>query len=84
MLCITISNDRVLQLESTVANSLYQQFMVDNIVCPLQLRKQLFTCGAIGNVFHNPSSCPHFTVLGICCEPLTLERGFTGKELVLP
>ena len=97
---ISISYDHVLQLESTIANSVCQQFQVDTIVCPSQLRKQLFTCGTLDNVDHNPSPAtalssfhgsaislvqfPQKNNIGICHEPLTLDRGFTVKKLVLP
>ena len=46
--------------------SMCQQFQVDNIVCPSQLRKQLFTCGALDNgylILHQQLLCRHFMVL---------------------
>ena len=53
---ISISYDRVLQLESLLTRNLCEQFKKDNIVCPSQLRKGIFTVGNIDNLDHNPSS----------------------------
>ena len=53
---ISISYDRVLQLESLLTRNLCEQFKKDNIVCPSQLRKGIVTVGNIDNLDHNPSS----------------------------
>ena len=99
-LCINISYDGVLQLENTIAHSMCQQFQVDNIVCPSQLRKGFFISGALDNVDHNPSSTTaqsafHGTAIslvqfatkdniGICRKPLTFDKWVIVKEIVLP
>ena len=62
-LCISISYDCVLQLESTFANYMCQQFEVDNIVCPSQLRKQLLTYVALDYVDRNSTSAGLFGCL---------------------
>ena len=53
---ISISYDRVLQLENSMANSMCQRFQADKIVCPSHLCKGIFVVGALDNVDHNPSS----------------------------
>ena len=53
---ISISYDRVLQLENSMANFMCQRFQADKIVCPSHLRKGIFVAGALDNVDHNPSS----------------------------
>ena len=53
---ISISYDRVLQLENNIAFTMCKQFESDGIVCPSILRKGLVTIGAIDNIDHNPSS----------------------------
>ena len=99
-LCISISYDRVLQFENTMAHSMCQQFHVDNIVCPSHLHQGLFTSGALDNVDQNPFSTTaqsafHGTAIsllqfptkdniGICREPLTFDKRVTVKDPVLP
>lgn len=53
---ISISYERVLQLENNIAFTMCKQFESDGIVCPSILRKGLVTIGAIDNIDHNPSS----------------------------
>ena len=53
---ISISYERVLQLEDSIASSVCQCFKADGVVSSNSLRKGLFTVGAIDNLDHNPSS----------------------------
>ena len=53
---ITISYDRVLQLESDMALSICKQYQANNVVCPSHLRKGIVTVGAMDNLDHDPSS----------------------------
>lgn len=53
---LSISYDRVLQLENQLANAVCDDIDKKGIVCPTQLRKGLFTVGALDNLDHNPSS----------------------------
>ena len=39
-----------------MANGICKQFKADGVVCPVNLRKNLFTMAAYGNVYHNPST----------------------------
>ncbi len=53
---ITISYDRVLQLENDMALSMCKQYQANNVVCPSHLRKGAITVGAMDNLDHDPSS----------------------------
>ena len=53
---ISVSYGRVTQVESNIALSMYKQFETDGVVCPSNMRKGLFTAGAMDNIDHNPSS----------------------------
>ena len=53
---ISITYDRVLQLEENRALSMCRQYQLNNVVCPSHLQKGHFIAGAMDNVDHNPSS----------------------------
>ena len=53
---IGFSYERICEIENTLAISLCNQFEVDTVVCPVNLRKGIFTVGALGNLDYNPSS----------------------------
>ena len=53
---ISISYDRVLELEDSLATSVCERFEEDGVVAPALLRKGVFTVGALDNLDHNPSS----------------------------
>ena len=44
---LSISYDRVLQLESQLATAVYENFLQKGVVVPAQLRHKLFTAGAL-------------------------------------
>ena len=43
-------------MENSLASALCTRFEDDDVVCPSQLRKNLFTVGALDNVDHNLTS----------------------------
>ena len=53
---LSVSYDRILQLENQLATSVCERTKEIGIVCPIQLRHGLFTVGALDNIDHNPSS----------------------------
>ena len=53
---LSVSYNRVLQLENQIAFTVCEDFKKKGVVCPAQLRKGLFTVGALDNIDHNPSS----------------------------
>lgn len=53
---ISISYDRVLEIEDDIASGVIAQFEEEGVVAPICQRKGLFTVGALDNIDHNPSS----------------------------
>ena len=53
---LSVSYNRVLQVENQMAIAVCEDIKNKGIVCPAQLRKGLFTVGALDNLDHNPSS----------------------------
>ena len=53
---LSISYDRVLDISKAMACAASRQYEVDGVVCPLVLRRNLFTTAAVDNLDHNPSS----------------------------
>ena len=53
---ISISYDRVLELEEWIATAVCEQSKEDGVVAPACLQKGLFTVGVLDNLDHNPSS----------------------------
>ena len=39
-----------------MANRVCAQYHTEGVVCPPTLKNQVFTCGAVDNIDHNPSS----------------------------
>ena len=50
---ISINYNRVFEVENCLASSVCTRFEQDGVVCPSQLRKDLFTVGAFDNIDHN-------------------------------
>ena len=53
---LSISYDRVLDISASIAKEATAQYETDGVVCPFNLRKNLFTTAAIDNIDHNPTS----------------------------
>ena len=53
---LSVSCDRVLALSTEMGNKACAQFESDGVVCPIRLRKAVFTTAAVDNIDHNPSS----------------------------
>ena len=53
---LSISYDRVLQIENQLATAVCEDVEKKGVVCHAQLRKGLFTLGALDNLDHNPLS----------------------------
>ena len=52
----SISYERVLEIKTATGNKICERFELEKTVCPPNLRKGLFTYGAIDNIDHNASS----------------------------
>ena len=53
---ISIPYDRVLEISGQLGETVVNQYVQDDIVCPPILRKGLFTSSAVDNIDHNPTS----------------------------
>jgi hypothetical protein len=53
---LCISYDRVMQITNKTANTVCEQYRVDNLVCPPSLLLGCFTVAAVDNIDHNLSS----------------------------
>lgn len=72
---LSVSYSRVLDISSEMAQKACKQFEQENVVCPLKLKSNLFTTGAIDNIDYNPSSSTsrdsfHGTSLSLFQHPL--------------
>ena len=97
---IAINYDRVMTLEKQLSTAICKRFEEENIVCPPNLRKGIFTVGAIDNIDNNPSSTtskgslhgtgmsifqfPTQETPGISRIPITLEDECTDIAICLP
>ena len=77
---LSISYDRVRQIENKVANSVCERYRADALVCPPILRTGLFTVAAADNIDHNLSSTTaqssfHGTAISLMQFPTTDFRG---------
>ncbi|KAK1891518.1 putative translation initiation factor IF-2 [Dissostichus eleginoides] len=52
---ISVSFDRVVEMENQLATATCENIAKNGVVCPAQLRKGLFTVSALDNLDHNPS-----------------------------
>eukprot|EP00112_Aurelia_sp_Birch-Aquarium-sp1_P002960 Seg1330.2 transcript_id=Seg1330.2/GoldUCD/mRNA.D3Y31 product="hypothetical protein" protein_id=Seg1330.2/GoldUCD/D3Y31 len=56
LLGLSVSYDRVLEIENTMVRSLCTKFDEEGVVCPPNLAKSAFTTSAYDNLDHDPSS----------------------------
>ena len=54
-LCLSVSNDRVLTLQTFLGNHVCERYRKENVLCPPNLCCGLFTVAAGDNMDHNPS-----------------------------
>ena len=85
---ISISFDRVLELEDWIATTVCEQFELDGIVSPACHMKGLFTIGAMDNLDHNPTSTTflssfHGTVISLFQFPTSDNPGDERPPLTL-
>ena len=86
---ISISYDRVLELEEWIATAVCEQFEEDGVVAPACLRKGLFTVGALDNLDHNPSSTTslnsfHGTGISLFQFPTRNDPGESRSPVIIP
>lgn len=77
---ISVCYERVLKVSADLGNLLSAEFEATGIVCPLSLRKDIFTTMAVDNIDHNPSSATaadsfHGTAISVIQHPLVGGEG---------
>ena len=77
---LSISYDRVLRLTAQMANSVCEQFHLEQVVCPPSMRGNIFTTAAVDNIDHNPSSTTakssfHGTAISLIQHPSFMGEG---------
>ena len=96
---MSVSYDRVLEIENSLATAVCKCFEEENLVCPANLRKGLTTIGALDNLDHNPSATsaqgsfhgtgisifqlPSHTYSGIVRDPIVIDWS-SLRKLSLP
>ena len=53
---LSVSYDRVLSISTDLGNAVCRRYQKENVVCPCNLRLNLFTTAAVDDNDHNPSS----------------------------
>ncbi len=86
---LSVSYDRVLQLESQLATAVCKDFKDKGAVVPAQLRRGLFTVRALDNLDHNPSSTTakgsfHGTAISLFQFPTSSNFGERQDNIRLP
>lgn len=84
---LSVSYDRIMQVNDQVAKSLCERFDADGVVAPSQLQKGLFTVGAMDNIDHNPSSntaTGSFHGTGISLFQFTSSSGVVRPPVKIP
>ena len=86
---ISISYDRVIQLEDWLAEATCERFDKDGVVSPACVRKGLFTVGALDNLDHNPSSTTskssfHCTGISLLQLPTENQPGESRPPVTIP
>ena len=83
---ISISYDRVIELEDLIATSVCKRFEEDGVVSPACLWKGLFTVGALDNLDHNLCSTTvvtsfHGTGISLFQSPTKTTHGESGQPI---
>lgn len=77
---ISISYDRVLEISGQLGETVVNQYVEEDVVCPPVLRKGLFTTSAVDNIDHNPTATTastsfHGTSISMFQHPSSDNRG---------
>ena len=86
---ISVSYDRIMEIEDWLAKSLCSRFKEDGCVSPACLRKGIFSVGALDNIDHNTSSTTsvssfHGTGISVFQFPTESVPGEIRPPLVVP
>ena len=86
---ISVSYQRIVELEDMLATSISERFEMDGCVAPACLRKGVFTVGALDNIDHNPTSTTaassfHGTGISVFQLPTENNNGEERPPVTLP
>ncbi|CAH1160137.1 unnamed protein product [Phaedon cochleariae] len=86
---LCVSYDRVLEISNCIAETLCNKYEQDNLVCPPNLLKGIFTTAAGDNIDHNPSATTahtsfHGTGISLFQHPPPKHSGETWATLEYP
>ena len=86
---LSVSYQRIMEIEESLASSVSEQFVADGCVVPASLRKGLLTIGALDNLDHNPSSTTaassfHGTGISLFQLPTAGNHGELRDPIRLP
>ncbi len=86
---LSISYDRVLKLTNEISSSVCNFYELQDVVCPPQLHRGLFTTAAVDNIDHNPSSNTstdsfHGTAISLFQHPTNLIVTTPIAQIRLP
>lgn len=85
---MSVSYDRVLEIENSLATAVCKRFEKESLVCPANLRNGLVTVGALDNIDYNPSSTTaqgsfHGTGISIFQLPSHDHSGIVRDPIVI-
>ena len=77
---LSISYYRMMSLSARLANSVINRYVKEGVVCPANLRKNVFTTAALDNIDHDPSSSTatdsfHGTAISMVSHPTATSPG---------
>ena len=86
---LSVSYDRILQLENQLATPVCELIKEIGLVCPVHLRHGLFTTGALDNLDHNPSGTTakdsfHGMCISLFHFPSGSNEGYPQDIVTLP
>jgi len=85
---MSISYNRVLEVENQIGTAVCKRFLQEGLVCPAVLKKGLYTVGALDNIDYNPSSATaqgsfHGTGISIFQFPTSSHQGVSREQPII-
>ena len=86
---ISVSYERVLEVEDWLTNAVCERYQEEILVCPVQVLDGVFTAGALDNLDHNPTSQTaegsfHGTSISVFQFPTENNQGVSREPIKIP
>jgi len=86
---ISVSYERVLEVEDWLTNAVCERYQEEGLVCPVQVLDGVFTAGALDNLDHNPTSQTaegsfHGTSISVFQFPTENNQGTSREPIKIP